>query len=76
MDVRNYNTFIEQRTSIQNVRFTMTYINQSTESKSATFSAGMFTTLHNIVTITIAALGIAAEDMLANVQENLRIYRE
>lgn len=47
------------------------YISQSTESSRATFSDGMLTTLHNMVTITIAALGMAAEDMLANVHENL-----
>lgn len=49
-----------------------TYINQSTDNNKPILSGGMLITLHNMVTITIAALGTAAEDMLANVQANLK----
>lgn len=48
-----------------------TYTNQSTANSKDTSSVGMLITLHNITTKTIAADGIAAEDMLAAVQANL-----
>ncbi len=52
----------------------LTYINQSTDNNNPMFSVGMSITLHSMATITTAALGTAADDMLANVQANLHKY--
>lgn len=43
-------------------------MNQSTANSKDTSSVGMLITLHSITTKTIAADGIAAEDILAAVQ--------
>lgn len=47
-------------------------MSQSTARSNPIFPVGILITLHNIATITIAALGTAAEDILAKVQANLK----
>lgn len=48
-------------------------MSQSTAKSKPMLPVGILMTLHNMATITIAALGTAAEDILAKVQAKLKI---